>query len=60
MTAFKPGGAFLLILNLGNGKGLFWRKDMVLNGKLAFLLKDLIDRRFMRKFQLSGELEEKR
>jgi hypothetical protein len=51
MTAFKPGGAFLLILNLGNGKGLFWRK---------VLLKDLIDRRFMRKFQLSGELEEKR
>lgn len=60
MTAFNPGGAFLLILNLGNGKGLFWRKDMVWNGRPAFLLKNLIDRRFMRKFQLSGEMEEKR
>ncbi len=60
MTAFNPGGAFLLILSLGNGKGLFWRKNMVWNGRSAFLLKDLIDRRFIRKFQLSGEMEEKR
>jgi NADH dehydrogenase FAD-containing subunit len=58
MAAFHPGDAFLLILNLGNGKGLFWRKGIVWDGRPAFLLKDFIDRRFMRKFQLSGELSE--
>nr|NIS75740.1 FAD-dependent oxidoreductase [Deltaproteobacteria bacterium] len=58
MKEFKPGGAFLLILNLGNGKGLFWRNTMVFNGRPAFFLKDFIDRRFMRTFQLSGEREE--
>jgi NADH dehydrogenase FAD-containing subunit len=58
MTEFHPGDVFLLILNLGNGKGLFWRKGFIWHGRPAFLLKNFIDRRFMRKFQLSGELSE--
>ena len=58
MTVFTPQAHYLLIFNMGNGKGIFWKKGWVWEGRLAFLLKDYIDRRFMREFQLSGELDE--
>ncbi|MBM4287635.1 MAG: pyridine nucleotide-disulfide oxidoreductase [Deltaproteobacteria bacterium] len=58
MWRFKPQGAYLLIFNLGNGRAIFRRKQLVFDGPLAFKLKDYIDRRFMQKFQISGELEE--
>ena len=59
MEAFKPQEHFLLIFNMGNGKGIFWKKDWVWEGRVAFLLKDYIDRRFMKAFQISGELNER-
>ena len=59
MEAFKPQEHFLLIFNMGNGKGIFWKKDWVWEGRLAFLLKDYIDRRFMKTFQASGEVDER-
>lgn len=55
MKPFVPQKSFLLIFNMGNGKGIFWKKNWVWDGRLAFLLKDYIDRRFMKKFQVSGE-----
>jgi NADH dehydrogenase FAD-containing subunit len=58
MLTFKPQKHFLLILNMGNGQGIFWKKKWVWKSRLAFLLKDYIDRKFMRKFQISGELNE--
>jgi NADH dehydrogenase FAD-containing subunit len=58
MEVFEPQREFMLILNLGNGRGLLWRKNFVWEGRLAFLLKDYIDRKFMKKFQVSGEREE--
>lgn len=58
LTAFDPGGAYLLILNMGNGKGILWKKEWVLQGRIAFLLKDYIDRRFMKTYQVSGERDE--
>lgn len=58
LRRFSPGGAYLLIFNMGDDRGIFWRKQVIFDGKLAFWLKNLIDRRFMRKFQVSGELEE--
>lgn len=58
LTPFKPQSAYLLIFNMGDGRGIFWRKNLVFDGRLAFLLKDYIDRRFMRQFQSSGELNE--
>lgn len=60
LRRFDPGGGYLLILNLGGRKGLFRRKEIVWEGRLAFLLKDYLDRSFMRKFQVSGELSESR
>ncbi|MDP1990901.1 MAG: FAD-dependent oxidoreductase [Syntrophales bacterium] len=58
MTVFTPQSHYLLIFNMGNGKGIYWKKGWVWEGRSAFLLKDYIDRKFMREFQLSGELDE--
>jgi hypothetical protein len=48
----------MLIFNMGNGRGILWKKNFLWEGRLAFLLKDYIDRKFMRKFQVAGELNE--
>jgi len=57
MKRFTAGSAYMLLFNLGDGRAIFWRKGWVSCGKLFFRLKDTIDRRFMKKFQVSGELE---
>jgi NADH dehydrogenase FAD-containing subunit len=51
LLPFKPGGQYLLIFNLGNGTGILKKWSIVLNGRVSFLIKDWIDRRFMRTFQ---------
>ncbi len=59
LRQFKPGNPhFLVLLNMGDGTGIFRRGGWVWQGRLAFRLKDFIDKRFMRKFQLSGEPDE--
>jgi len=58
MKPFLPQATFLLIFNLGNGRGIFWRRNWVWEGRMAFRLKDAIDRSFMKKFQVSGERDE--
>jgi NADH dehydrogenase FAD-containing subunit len=60
LRRFDPGGDYLLILNLGARTGLFRRKGIVWSGRLAFRLKNRLDTKFMRKFQVSGELRESR
>jgi NADH dehydrogenase FAD-containing subunit len=51
LQAFDPGGSYLLIFNLGDGKGILGKNSLMFDGRLAFMLKDYIDRKFMRKFQ---------
>jgi NADH dehydrogenase FAD-containing subunit len=58
MKRFAPNPSYMLIMNMGDGKGIMWKKSLVLNGGLAFLLKDFIDRRFVKQFQVSGELKD--
>jgi NADH dehydrogenase FAD-containing subunit len=58
LSAFQPQREYLLIFNLGDGRGIFWKRNWVWEGRLAFFLKDYIDRQFMRKFQVSGERSE--
>ena len=58
LEAFQPQETYLLIYNLGNNTGIFYRGKRVWKGRLIFHLKDHIDRRFMRKFQVSGEASE--
>jgi NADH dehydrogenase FAD-containing subunit len=59
LQRFDPGSPdFLLILNLGDGSAAFRKGEWIFKGKPAWWIKDFIDRRFMRRFQLSGELAE--
>jgi len=51
LKPFQPGGAYLLIFNLGDGTGILCKWSILLGGRLAFIIKDYIDRRFMRAFQ---------
>jgi len=58
MKRFEPRDNFMLVLNMGDNTGVLCKNHWVLNGRMAFRLKDYIDRRFMRKYQVSGESEE--
>jgi len=55
MRPFHPGGPYLLIFNLGDGTGIFFKKSWVFDGRRAFYLKEYIDKKYMKKFQVSGE-----
>ncbi|WP_243359995.1 NAD(P)/FAD-dependent oxidoreductase [Fundidesulfovibrio terrae] len=55
-TGSEPG--YLLILNCGDGHGILSKGRLAYEGRTAMWLKDRIDRAFMTKFQLSGELGE--
>ncbi len=58
LKRFLPQKNYLLILNMGDGTGVFFRKSWVWNGKKAFLLKNYIDNKFVKKFQLCNERDE--
>ncbi len=51
LKIFDPGPEYLLIFNIGDGLGVFKKKWLVFSGKMAFMIKDHIDRKFMNKFQ---------
>lgn len=51
LQEFEPGGDYLLIFNLGEGIGIFHKRWLLFDGRLAFYIKDYIDRKFMSKFQ---------
>jgi NADH dehydrogenase FAD-containing subunit len=55
---FRGGGGYLLIFNLGDGTAIWWKGKWVWSGRLALWLKQLIDRRFMGAYQVSGEMKE--
>lgn len=59
LRAFAPQKDYMLIFNMGDGRGLLWKKNFIWEGRLAFLLKDIIDRKFMKKFQVAGEAGER-
>jgi len=50
---FRPQKKYLWIMNLGDGTGLAARGRLWYRGRLAFRLKDWIDRRFLRSIQPS-------
>lgn len=51
LEKFDPGGAYLLIYNLGGGVGIFCKYSAIFSGRLAFWIKDYIDRKFIKEFQ---------
>lgn len=58
LKTFEPQGVYLLILNMGDGTGLFNRRWLTFGGPWAFKLKNSIDKKFMDEFQVCGELED--
>ena len=58
LQSFNPIDTYLLLFNLGDGRAIYWRKDRAWAGGLAFVFKNYLDKKFMRKFQVSGELRE--
>ncbi len=58
MKEFRPQKRYLSILNMGDGRGILFRNSFVAEGRWAFRLKERLDRSFMKRFQVSGELEE--
>jgi NADH dehydrogenase FAD-containing subunit len=51
LTPFDPGGEYLLIFNLGDGTGIFHKWGIQFGGRIAFRIKDYIDRKFVKAFQ---------
>lgn len=51
LEKFSPGGTYLLIYNLGDGEGVLSKWSITFAGRIAFTLKDWIDRKFIRAFQ---------
>jgi hypothetical protein len=51
LKPFDPGPDYLLIFNIGGGQGVLKKNKLVFGGKIAFMVKDHIDRKFMKKFQ---------
>ncbi len=51
LMPFDPGGDYLLIFNLGGRIGVLKKNWLEFGGRSAFVIKDYIDRKFMREFQ---------
>ena len=51
LLSFDPGGGYLVVLNLGGGYGIFSKGPLHFGGKTAFVIKDFIDKKFMRKYR---------
>jgi len=54
LRAYRPQRDFLALLNLGERRALGSKWGRVFAGPLVWQLKDAIDRRFMRRFQVLG------
>ncbi len=52
LKRYTPQRDFLLLMNLGNGYAVGTKKGLTFGGKWVMRLKDHIDRKFMKRFQL--------
>ena len=51
LQPFDPGGDYLLIFNMGGRMGILRKNWLQFGGRPAFIIKDYIDRKFMRQFK---------
>jgi selenide,water dikinase len=54
LRAYRPQRDFLSLLNLGDGRAIAAKWGVTAEGRRVFALKDWIDRRFVRRFQVLG------
>jgi len=52
MQLYQPQDEFLTLLNLGDGRAVGAKRGTTFSGKWVMRLKDWIDQRFMRKYQI--------
>jgi len=52
LSGYRPQRDFLALLNLGDGQAIGGKWGMTVQGRAVWRLKDWIDRRFMRRFQV--------
>lgn len=50
LKPFYPQKEYLKILSTGSMRGILYRDPLMLTGKIAFRIKNFIDRRFMKRF----------
>jgi selenide,water dikinase len=55
LTAYRPQRDFLTLLNLGGRRALATKWGLAAAGTWAWTLKDVIDRRFMRRFRVLAD-----
>lgn len=51
MKVFEPGPDYLMIFNMGGNIGVLKKWWLVFGGRLAFIIKNHIDKKFMNRFQ---------
>ncbi len=51
MVPFKPQKNYMAILNTGFERGILFRKPFLSRGRIPYVIKDLIDRRFIKHYQ---------
>jgi NADH dehydrogenase FAD-containing subunit len=56
LQSFFPQRSYLLAFNMGDGNAIVHWHSFGLSGKLGFALKNYIDQKFMKNFQVSGEV----
>jgi len=54
LRTYRPQRDFLSVLNLGDGSAIATKWGRAIEGRAMFRLKDRIDRRFVRRFQVLG------
>ncbi len=58
LRPFQPQASYLSALNIGDEFGLLAWQSLVFSGRFPFILKNTIDKIFMKRFQVSGEHHE--
>ncbi len=59
LKPFVPQNDYMVIFNMGNNEGILKWKNFTYRGKGAFCIKNFIDQRFMKTFQISDERDPK-
>lgn len=51
LQTFVPGGRYMLIFNMGDDTGIFYKWPFFFGGRLPFRLKNYVDRKFVKSYQ---------
>jgi NADH dehydrogenase FAD-containing subunit len=51
LSVFNPGGRYLLIFNMGDQTGILHKSGFTLAGRIAFSIKNYIDKKFIKTYQ---------